>query len=204
MLLTFFPVNLSERQPESLFSEGLALSMEPWNAYSNKACLKRAAFWVHLRQDIHVALMLGCPVRVEHTLYEQTVAFAIRATEDDFQTRMASHSQPEGLQQPQHQHFPRTADGCEERCGNRADCAWANRMVGLACRVINYCFGSSTQTIKEWTSLLVELESWNLRKPDTFRPFFEQAPDPANGRPFPIVHLQNDWHGTYPNISNTK
>lgn len=182
-------VNFSERTPESLFSESLALSTKPWNAYSDKASLKRAAFWIHLRQDIHVALMLQSPIHVDHTLYEQTVSVAIQITEEDLAARKVARDR-RGSQQ----HSPLVVL-TEDRNDARVDCAWANRLVGLTCRIIIYCYDIREQSIEKWTSLLVELESWNFGKPATFQPFFEMAPDPEGGRPFPTLHLQNDWHG---------
>lgn len=182
-------MNLSERKPESLFSESLALSTKPWNAYSDKASLKRAAFWIHLRQDIHIALILQCPIHVDHTLYEQTVSVAIQITEEDLAARKVAPDQ-RGSQQ----HSP-LVGLTEDRNHARIDCAWTNRLVGLTCRIINYCYQLRAQSTEGWTSLLVELESWNLEKPATFRPFFEMDPDPEGGRPFPTLHFQNDWHG---------
>lgn len=77
----------------------------------------------------------------------------------------------------------------------KVDCAWTNRLVGLACEVVNYCFGSQQQSIEKWMSLTTRVESWNIQKPLTFEPFFEQSSDISDGHPFPTVHLLNDWHG---------
>jgi len=179
-----------ERWPESLFSERLALSAEPWNAYSNNGSLNRAAFWIHLRQDIHIALVLECPVRVDHALYEQAISMAIRITDEDLMARGAVQSYQNSACRPP------SLTLVEARCNTGVECARTNRLVGLTCRIINYCFDSNPQSIENWSSLLAELESWDIGKPNTFLPFFDMAPDPENRRPFPEIHLQNDWHGT--------
>ncbi|KAH7161005.1 hypothetical protein EDB81DRAFT_783722 [Dactylonectria macrodidyma] len=182
-------VNLSEKHPESLFSERLALSTEPWNTYSVNGALKRAAYWIHLRQDIHIALIFECPVRVDNILYDQTVATATEITEKDWMNRNIST-----ICRREQQNGSLTPRPVEEICNIKVECAWANQLVGLTCRIINYCFDSRSRSVQEWLSLTMALESWNIRKPDAFRPLLEIGPDPANGRPFPAIYLQNDWH----------
>lgn len=148
--------------------------------------------------------MLECPVRVDHALYEPTVAIANRITEEDLDTRVRSgHPQTDG-QSASPEDYSSTS-GTSPAVGQlsiQVECAWANRIVGLTCRILNYCYGSSARTYQAWTSLMVELESWNVGKPRTFHPFHESMPEPGKGLHFPKIWLQNDWHGKKLTIVN--
>ena len=138
-----------------------------------------------------MALILECPVRVDHTLYRQTVAVAMGITEQDLAEGMNKHR---GVEE---EHEASPSAQARPRCNTKVECAWTNRLVGLTCRILNYCFDTRPRSIQEWSSLLIELETWGVEKPDTFQPYFETDPDPGNGQPFPKVYLQNDWHGEW-------
>ncbi|KIW28137.1 uncharacterized protein PV07_07819 [Cladophialophora immunda] len=170
----------SERVPDTIFTEGLALSTTPWNAYATQASLKQAAFWVHLRQDIHVALLLECPVNVDYTLYTQTVAVAQTITERG----TVDWNADRGHEQ----------DGSAATSAIVVECAWANRIVGIALNVVNYCYSDSEKTVDQWATLLVSLERWNIEKPPSFSPFFECKPATSTGEGFPHIYLMSDWH----------
>lgn len=144
-----------------------------------------------MRQDIHVALLLECAVLVDHTLYAQTIASAVQITNEDVAARHAIHYPQEG------QDDSPVSQRSQQKRDYGVECAWTNRLVGLTCRVINFCFASATQSTPDWTTLLSELESWNIGKPESFRPFFELPPASDKGRPFPKICLQNDWHGMW-------
>ena len=143
--------------------------------------MKQAAFWVHMRQDIHVALMLECPISVDFPLYVQTLAVVMEITQQD----TAAHREQEAYMSLKTQHGYKA----------RAECAWSNKVIGLVCDVVNYCFGEADPTVEDWSTLLLKLERWNLEKPRTFVPFFERGHDNAQKRPFPDIYLSSDWHG---------
>jgi hypothetical protein len=143
--------------------------------------MKQAAFWIHMRQDIHVALILECPISVDFPLYIQTLAVVTEITELDntAQREQESHSSFK----IQHGHKAST------------ECAWSNKVIGLMCDVVNYCFKEAEWTVDDWSTLLLKLERWNLEKPSSFVPFFERGYNIAENRSFPEIYLSSDWHG---------
>ncbi len=133
---------------------------------------------MHLRQDIHVALLLQCPIDVDHTLYAQTVAVATSITEQDLLQRSLRQGNSSEI---------------ADLYSGRIECAWANKIVGFALNAVNYCYSKTAKTIDQWGSILVTLERWNIEKPDTFSPFLEVPPDATEGIVFPGIYLATDW-----------
>lgn len=128
----------------------------------------RAAFWVHLRQDIHVALLLQCPIRT------------------DFEPCLRREEIIVSLE--------KEANG--QRVSQTAiDCAWGNRMVTILCNVINYCFQKGERLIEPWTALWVDVERWSFERPSSFNPFCVRERDPSRNRTFPEIWLTSDCHG---------
>jgi hypothetical protein len=173
-------VALLERAPDTLFASALALSTSPWYPYAGAdGSLKRAAFWVHVREDIHVALLLRCPIKIDYTLFHQNIEATAELTREDLMQRQAGTNLASSS-------YPRPV----------IECAWSNQMIGLTCDVINYCFGPrEDKTVETWATLLAKAERWNLQKPPTFEPFHEQDPEKEQNQIFPRIWLSCDWHG---------
>ncbi|KAL2421476.1 hypothetical protein ABEF95_008815 [Exophiala dermatitidis] len=62
----------SGQDPDTLFTAALAISANPSDMTTQQADVGRAAFWVHLRQDVHVALLLQIPIRTDYPPCLQT------------------------------------------------------------------------------------------------------------------------------------
>ncbi|KIW29810.1 uncharacterized protein PV07_05597 [Cladophialophora immunda] len=159
--------NLEDSQPDSLFTAALALNTSSDVVPSEEESLMRAAFWVHLRQDIHVALLLKCPIRSD---------FEPCLRKDEILSSLEKEVQGQGVSQ------------------TAIDCAWGNRMVSLLCDVINYCFQEGERTLETWTLLWVDVERWCFEKPPSFKPYCERERDPSRNRVFPEIWLTCDWH----------
>ncbi|RFU30276.1 hypothetical protein B7463_g6069, partial [Scytalidium lignicola] len=168
-----------ERPPDSLFSSSLALSTSPWYAYvDEEGSLKRAAFWVHVREDIHVALFLRCPIKIDYMLFQQNIEAVAQLTNADLIERQGGSS-----------------SASTKTSRPTIECAWSNQMIGLTCDVINFCFGpEQDKTVDAWATLLAKAERWNLEKPATFAPFHEQDAKPEENQVFLRISLSCDWH----------
>ena len=161
---------LSEKNPENLFTAALAISTNPSEMVSDQVDLGRAAFWVHLRQDIHVAMLLQVPVNTDYPPCLQREK--ILANLDHI-----TSSQNTGMRQ------------------EAVDCAWANRMASLLLDIINYCFqDSQPRDIEPWVMLRSRLDYWRIAKPTTFDPYYERARNPSQGRVFPEIWISTDCH----------
>ncbi|KAF2094295.1 hypothetical protein NA57DRAFT_60925 [Rhizodiscina lignyota] len=162
--------DLREKQAETLFTASLAFTADPSELSTKEEALKCASFWVHLRQDIHVALFLQCPIRTDYSPYLR---------KDDILLNL------------------------ENSAGQAAlDCAWGNRMVGLLCDVINYCFQQGPRTFDTWTELWINVERWSWERPQSFKPFCERERDPSQKRIFPEIWLTSDCHGNFHSIGS--
>ncbi|OAA59048.1 Zn(2)-C6 fungal-type DNA-binding domain protein [Niveomyces insectorum RCEF 264] len=202
-------VALRERPPDSLFSSSLALSTAPWLAYRDEeGFLKRAAFWVHVREDIHVALFLRCPIQIDYALFQQSIEAVAQVTHGD---RLARGHQPgsTGGAAGAGTGSATTATTTGTNGSTAAiptslpprrpqpmvECAWSNQIIAWTCDVINFCFGPrQDEAVGAWAALLAKVERWNLEKPPTFNPFHEQDPRPEENQVFPRIWLSCDWH----------
>jgi hypothetical protein len=68
-------------------------------------------------------------------------------------------------------------------------------MIAHTADTLNYCNGSGTKTHSQWRKLWEYLETWEKATPPSFRPVFEEASDPENGKIFPDIWFANDCHG---------
>ncbi|KAL1851687.1 hypothetical protein VTK73DRAFT_9378 [Phialemonium thermophilum] len=205
-------VALRERLQDSLFSSSLALSTSPWLAYRDEeGILKRAAFWVHVREDIHVALFLRCPIKIDYVLFQQNFEAVAQLTHADCLARgqlsagsrrraggggdsTADDESAAVPPPPPPPPLPATSHSCQSQ--QVVECAWSNQIIGLTCDVINFCFGEPEHdhAVETWAALLAKVERWNLEKPPTFMPFHEQDSRPEENQVFPRIWLSCDWH----------
>ena len=163
---------LTERNTENLFTAALAISASPSETPSDKMSLGRAAFWVHLRQDIHIALLLHVPIDTNYPpcLHRDRVL--------------------ENLD-----HLTGSAENGANVRPELINCAWANRMALLLVDVITYSFQDRKPgDFQLWMNLRQRLDRWNLAKPSGFRPYYEQPPDPSAGRWFPEIWVSSDCY----------
>jgi hypothetical protein len=66
--------------------------------------------------------------------------------------------------------------------------AWANRIVFLFAKVVNFAFGRQTGDPHDtWQQLDLEIQSWNLRKPQHFNPIWMQHRNHSLECQFPEV-----------------
>lgn len=130
--------------------------------------LGRAAFWVHLRQDIHVALLLQIPINMDYPpcLRKDMIL-------EDMQDVMS--------------HKTSARDDI-------IDCAWANQLAILLVDIINYSFQQGPRELEAWISLRGRLDHWIIAKPRRFHPYYERARDAAKGRIFPEIWITCDCH----------
>ncbi|KAL1870827.1 hypothetical protein VTK73DRAFT_2384 [Phialemonium thermophilum] len=160
--------NLSEKNTETLFTAALAIAANPSETFSDEMDLGRAAFWVHLRQDIHVALLLEVPINTDYPpcLHRERIIENL-----DWITTQKVPARQETI-----------------------DCAWANRMSVLLVDIINYCFQKGPRNVEEWISLRSRLDHWSVAKPKKFQPYYERAAAPSEGRVFPEIWISSDCH----------
>ena len=77
----------------------------------------------------------------------------------------------------------------------KTDDGWANRMVWIYARVVNYCFGSQEgRSNARWAALSAQVTQWHALVPGSFTPLFYRDPDPE-GSPFPAIWFLCEWHG---------
>lgn len=155
-----------EKNTEGLFTSALAISANPSEATSEQMDLGRAAFWVHLRQDVHVALLLQVPINTDYPpcLNRQRIMESL----------------------------DRITDGETTVRQDTLDCAWANRMVLLLLDVINYSFQPGARSLQDWVGLRGRLDHWSMAKPRNFQSYYERSPDPSDGRVFPDIWILLD------------
>jgi hypothetical protein len=142
--------------------------MTPFDTRMSQNTLKKAVFWVHQLQDIHVALLFQCPIRTDSLSYLQ-MEDIVPDVLNDRQERVCSQTV--------------------------IDCAWANCMVRLVCDVINYCFGEDERTVDTWTALHSKVGRWHAQKPATFKPYCQTPRSLKQKRVFPQIWLASDHHG---------
>lgn len=130
--------------------------------------LGRAAFWVHLRQDIHVALLLQIPINMDYPpcLRKDMIL------EDMENTTTQKTSARDDI----------------------IDCAWANKLAILLVDIINYSFQQEPRELQSWISLRGRLDHWIIAKPRRFHPYYERSPDAAKGRVYPDIWITCDCH----------
>lgn len=75
------------------------------------------------------------------------------------------------------------------------DWTWAWRMIAHCSDTLMYCNGAGPKTLERWQELWTYLEDWQHALPESFRPFWEQSADSAQGRWVPEVMFANDCHG---------
>lgn len=157
-----------ERHTDGLFTAALAISAYPPDAPSDRTSLGSAAFWVHLRQDIHLALLLEVPINTDYPpcLHRETRLHNL----DDIISGNVS-VRPDIL-----------------------DSAWANRIASILVDVINHCFQGGQQDPQAWISLRGQLDRWNISKPDRFQAYYERAPNRLEGRYFPDIWISSDCY----------
>jgi len=156
-----------EKNTETLFTAALAISANPSDTLSDRMDLGRAAFWVHLRQDVHVALLLQVPINTDYPpcLHREKVLENL----DLITTQKAAPVRQESV-----------------------DCAWANRIAVLLVDIINYCFQDGPRNLEPWIALRGRLDHWSIAKPRNLKPYYERAPAPSEGRVFPDIWLSSD------------
>ncbi|KAE8136462.1 hypothetical protein BDV38DRAFT_283949 [Aspergillus pseudotamarii] len=160
--------NLMEKDSASLFTASLAISVNPRDTVTDKMNLGRAAFWVHLRQDIHVALLLQVPINVDY---------------------------PPCLQRDKIlQDVENMTSGTTLLPDDVIDCAWTNKVALTLVDIINYCFQRQPRHVESWINLRGRLDHWIIGKPRRFHPYYERAADLANGRVFPDIWISCDCY----------
>lgn len=168
LLILYTLENLTEKDSRTLFTASLAISVNPRDTLSDKINLGRAAFWVHLRQDIHVALLLQVPINVDYPPCLQR---------DKILEDMENIISQKTLLQD-----------------NVIDCAWANRIAIILVDIINYSFQHRRRELQPWIDLRGRLDHWIIAKPRRFHPYYERAPDPAQDRIFPDIWFSCDCY----------
>lgn len=144
------------------------MSANPSEPGSHEADIGRAAFWVHLRQDIHVALLLQVPINTDYPPCLQ---------------REKILSNLESI-----------TDGRISVRGESVDCAWANSMASILVDVINYSFQEEGHGKQSWITLRGRLDLWSMCIPRSMQPYYEKDRAPAEGRTFPEVWFLCDYH----------
>ncbi|RDW77873.1 hypothetical protein BP5796_05725 [Coleophoma crateriformis] len=70
--------------------------------------------------------------------------------------------------------------------------AWANRMVFLFARVLNYAFRSPTSSSQDtWTELFNNVEEWYATKPQFFAPLWSENRNEQSSSPFPCIIMMS-------------
>lgn len=83
------------------------------------------------------------------------------------------------------------------------DYGWANRAVVLCADVINLCFSDNGVSLTAWAALRSDADTWEAKKPGSFRPIYYKDAEPLAGRAFPEIWYQHTCHSTeaYPLVS---
>ncbi|OJZ81523.1 hypothetical protein ASPFODRAFT_64941 [Aspergillus luchuensis CBS 106.47] len=80
---------------------------------------------------------------------------------------------------------------------SQKDRDWAHRAIWLLAETINHCYGvhaSLEMEVLGRSTLKRRIHTWDLEKPDIFRPLHYSAADPRIGRPFPVVWFTRSLH----------
>ncbi|KAF7193810.1 hypothetical protein HII31_04879 [Pseudocercospora fuligena] len=159
--------NMMEKDSDSIFTSALAIAVEP-SLKINNLDLGRASFWVHLRQDLHLALLLQVPVKTDY---------------------------PPCLQREKMlEHIELLMNGQLQADQASINCAWAQRVVILLLDVINYCFQKGSRNLHTWLHLGNQLDHWRFAKPVLFNPYYERKADLSQGRIFPEVWIASNCY----------
>ena len=79
----------------------------------------------------------------------------------------------------------------------RGDDGWANRIVWIYARIINYCFGGPKQSSNDyWVTLSGQVSQWKSLLPSSFEPLFQRSPD-TDDEGFPDIWFLCEWHGEF-------
>ena len=79
----------------------------------------------------------------------------------------------------------------------RGDDGWANRIVWIYARIINYCFGGQKHTSNDyWVTLSAQMFQWKSLLPNSFEPLFQKNPDDDDDG-FPAIWFLCEWHGEF-------
>jgi len=76
------------------------------------------------------------------------------------------------------------------------DAAWANWAIWLLGLIINYCFGPGEKSWESWNHLNSLMDQWELRKPQSFVPFFYKERSEQDKQYFPILYFFDRIHIT--------
>lgn len=77
-----------------------------------------------------------------------------------------------------------------ELIGPANDIAWANRMVWITVRILQWC-GSNHQGQDEWSEFKSLVDEWEFSRPISFAPFHYRSEDAREGRYLPEI-----WHSS--------
>lgn len=78
------------------------------------------------------------------------------------------------------------------------DDAWANRMVFLFAKVMNYAFQPNRDTSEDtWMQLEAEVETWNFTKPQHFSPLWLEYSTQPGHSPFPEIVMFGSPQGEF-------
>ena len=79
----------------------------------------------------------------------------------------------------------------------QGDDYWANRMVWIYARIINYCFGDRNRSLDDhWTRLSVQVSQWRRLIPSSFQPLYQSGSNIDNAC-FPATWFLCEWHGEF-------
>jgi len=76
------------------------------------------------------------------------------------------------------------------------DATWANWAIWLCGRIIHYCFGPTERSWEAWSNLNQLMDTWELRKPQAFVPFFYKERSVQDKQYFPMMYFFDRIHGT--------
>jgi len=74
------------------------------------------------------------------------------------------------------------------------DATWANWAIWICGLIINYCFGPGEKTWETWQHLNSMMDTWELRKPQAFVPYFYKERSELDKQYFPIMYFFNRIH----------
>lgn len=77
---------------------------------------------------------------------------------------------------------------------------WINRAIWLLAETIDFCYNVSGRNygghlgVDGERALKQRILEWETNRPDPFIPLHVSPPDPAHGKPFPVVWYTSLWH----------